>query len=168
MPEEIDLFNQALGQYAAGADLLEAALNGLTETDLDLALEPESWTIRQIVHHIADGNELWKYCIKAALVNPKVLFSLHWYWDRPQVDWAINWAYGSLPIAPSLQLLRTNRQQIVELLHLSPQAWENSIWVEWPHRPAGQVSIRNLLEMQASHVAGHIEDIRRIRQKYQR
>ena len=167
MAEEIDLFNQTLIQYAAGPDLLEAALIGLSEADLDLAADPNGWTIRQIVHHITDGDELWKFCIKAALGNPEGHFSLRWYWDRPQVDWASIWAYERLSIDMSLQLLRTNRHQIVELLKLSPQAWQKSIWVEWPRCPAEQVTIRYVLEMQTGHVSGHIDDIQLIRRAFQ-
>lgn len=163
MAEEIELFNKALTQYAAGPDLLEAALSGLSEADLDLAADHDCWTIRQIVHHIADGDELWKFCIKAALGNPQGPFSLEWYWDRPQVDWASDWAYDRLSIATSLQLLRTSRRQIVELLQQSPQAWQKSIQVKWPHRTAEQVTIGYVLEMQAAHVGGHIEDIQMIR-----
>jgi hypothetical protein len=47
-----------LTRYAEGPEQLEAALAGLEETNLDVADTPESWTIRQIVHHIVDGDDL--------------------------------------------------------------------------------------------------------------
>ena len=73
-----------LALYADGPAQLEAVLMGLTESDLDLAQTSDSWTIRQIVHHLADGDDLWKTCIKAALGNSEGSFSLQWYWDKPQ------------------------------------------------------------------------------------
>ncbi|NTU56358.1 MAG: DinB family protein, partial [Anaerolineales bacterium] len=65
-----------LTQYADGPSLLDSALSGLRETDLDLAPSADSWSIRQIVHHIVDGDDIWKTCIKTALGNSEALFSL--------------------------------------------------------------------------------------------
>ena len=64
-----------LALYADGPTQLEAVLMGLTESDLNLAQPGDSWTIRQIVHHLADGDDLWKTCIKAALGNSVVSLS---------------------------------------------------------------------------------------------
>jgi len=47
-------------------------------------LTPGAWTIRQIVHHVAGGDDLWKAAIKAAIGNSRGLFSYCWYWDKPQ------------------------------------------------------------------------------------
>ena len=61
---------------------LEAAVAGLSENELD---SPRGgWSIRQIVDHIVDGDDLWKTCIKAALGNSEGQFSLLWYWDLPR------------------------------------------------------------------------------------
>ncbi len=155
-----------LALYADGPAELEAALMGLTESDLDLALTGDSWTIRQVVHHIADGDDLWKTCIKAALGNREGLFSLQWYWDKPQTEWAENWKYANRRIEPSLALLRANRQHIVELVQQTPDAWEKSIRVKWPEGEEERITIGEVLEMQASHVVGHINDIRMIRQAH--
>lgn len=155
-----------LALYADGPAQLETALMGLTESDLDLAQTSDSWTIRQIVHHLADGDDLWKTCIKAALGNSEGLFSLQWYWDKPQIEWAENWKYADRRIESSLALLRANRQHIVELVHQTPGAWEKSIRLKWPEGEEERITIGEVLEMQASHVVGHIDDIRMIRQRH--
>ena len=80
-----------LALYADGPAQLEAMLMSLTESDLNLSQTGDSWTIRQIVHHVADGDDIWKTCIKAALGNSEGLFSLQWYWDKPQIEWAENY-----------------------------------------------------------------------------
>ncbi|MBX6341716.1 MAG: VOC family protein, partial [Thermomicrobiaceae bacterium] len=49
-PEEI------VALYAEGPAALERALAGLDGADLDLARAPGAWTIRQIVHHVADSD----------------------------------------------------------------------------------------------------------------
>lgn len=156
----------SLALFADGPAQLEAVLMGLTESDLNLAQTSESWTIRQIVHHLADGDDLWKTCIKAALGNSEGLFSLKWYWDKPQTEWAENWKYANRSIEPSLALLRANRHQIVELVQQTPDAWEKSIRLKWPESEEERITIGKVLEMQASHVVGHINDIQMIRQTH--
>ena len=155
-----------LALYADGPAQLEAVLMGLTESELDLAETGDSWTIRQIVHHLADGDDIWKICIKAALGNREGLFSLQWYWDRPQTEWAETWGYANRNIESSLALLRANRHHIVELVGQTPDAWERSIRLKWPDGEEERITIGEVLEMQASHVVGHINDILMIRQAH--
>ena len=152
-----------LALYADGPAQLEAVLSGLSEVDLDLAQTGDSWTMRQIVHHLADGDDIWKTCIKAALGNGEGLFSLQWYWDKPQTAWAENWNYARRSIESSLALLHLNRQHIVELIGQTPNAWEKSIRIKWPDGEEERITIGEVLEMQASHVVGHIHDIQMIR-----
>jgi hypothetical protein len=64
------------------------------------------------VHHITDGDDLWKTFIKQAISNLGSEFSLEWYWQMPQVDWAGEWTYEDRPIEPYLALLRANRNDI--------------------------------------------------------
>jgi hypothetical protein len=166
MTEQADNPDVTLTQYADGPAQLEAVLIGLTESDLNLAQTIDTWTFRQIVHHIVDGDDIWKTCIKAALGNPEGLFSLQWYWDRPQAEWAENWRYANRAIEPSLALFRANRHHIVELAQQTPNAWEKSIRIKWPHRKEERITIGHVLEMQTRHVVGHISDIQTIRRAH--
>jgi hypothetical protein len=151
-----------LAQYADGPAQLEAVLCGLTESDLDLAKSPDSWTIRQIVHHIVDGDDIWKTCIKAALGNGEGLFSLEWYWAKPQTEWAENWKYTDRPIESSLALFRANRHHIIELIQKTPNVWEKSIRIKTPRNEEPRITIKEVLEIQAPHVFEHIADIQSI------
>jgi uncharacterized damage-inducible protein DinB len=155
-----------LARYAEGPAQLEAALRDLSESDLDLALAADSWSIRQIVHHLADGDDLWKMCIKAALGNSDGLFTLQWYWDKPQTEWVENWKYARRDIRSSLALLRANRQHIMELMQQIPKAWEKSIRLRPPNGQEERVTIGEVVEMQANHIVGHIHDIQSIRQAH--
>jgi hypothetical protein len=58
---------EILRHYAQGPALLEAVVAGLGETDLDRRLDEHSWSIRQIIHHLADWDDIWKVCIKRRL-----------------------------------------------------------------------------------------------------
>jgi len=153
-----------LARYADGPAQLESAISGLKESELDLAQGSDSWSIRQIVHHLADGDDIWKIAIKAALGNSGGTYSLLWYWDKPQEEWAECWDYAGRGIESSLALLRANRRHMVELLQQIPDAWERYIFIQRPDGERRQATVGYIVEMQANHVPGHIDDIRRIRQ----
>jgi hypothetical protein len=162
MTKLADIVNNTLALYADGPTLLDSVLVGLSETDLDLALSTDSWSIRQIVHHLADGDDLWKTCIKAALGNEQGLFSLFWYWDKPQMDWSENWHYADRDIDSSLALLRANRYHVTELINKVPGALQKSIRLQRPEGQEERITIGYVLEMQTRHVSEHIKDIQKI------
>lgn len=155
-----------LTQYANGPALLESALAGLRETDFDLALSTDSWTIRQIVHHIVDGDDLWKTCIKMALGNGDALFSLQWYTVRTQMEWSESWAYSRRGLESSLALYRANRGHIVDLLEHHPGAFERSIRFERPGKEEIQITVFDVVELHVNHLTEHIESIQAIRQAH--
>jgi hypothetical protein len=155
-----------LARYADGPAQLEAALAGLGETDLDVAQTAGTWTIRQIVHHIADGDDLWKTCIKIALGNSSGLFSLRWYWDIPQGVWVERWDYAGRAIEPSLALFRANRRHMVQLVQQIPDAWDRCARIVWPDGQEKPISVGYVIEMQGGHAMSHIDDIRTIRQSH--
>jgi len=155
--------SDVLVSYAAGPDRLEAAIAGLSAADLDLALNSDSWSIRQIVHHIADGDDLWKGFVKQAIGHPAGEFTLVWYWQITQDEWAERWAYGERAIEPSLALFRANRAHIVQLLAHRSEAWSNSLLIRRPDGEGAQTSVGWVVAMQARHIDGHLDDIRRIR-----
>lgn len=69
----------AMSRYREGPSLLEAAVTGLKDDVLDSVPSGGGWTIRQIVHHIADGDDIWKLGIKMAVGNDQAEFALGWY-----------------------------------------------------------------------------------------
>jgi hypothetical protein len=155
-----------LAIYADGPDQLETAITGLSGVDLDLAESGDTWTIRQIVHHVADGDDLWKEFVKRAIGSPGGKFDLQWYWSLPQDEWVKSWAYARREIGPSLALFRASRVHIVQLLEHMPDAWERSLMVRSPNGKEQEVTVAWVVKMQADHVLGHVEDIRRIRQAH--
>jgi len=152
----------ALACYADAPAQLEAALAGLEEADLDCGPADGGWTIRQIVHHIADGDDLWGACVKMAL-GSQTGFSLQWYWARSQDEWAKVWRYADRAIAPSLALFRANRAHIVQLVQGVPDAWSRCMLIQMPDGREESVPVGDIIAMQGRHALGHTADIRRIR-----
>src|SRR5207237_9583672 len=55
--------------YTRGGDDVEAALAGLAEADLDLTRTPGEWSIRQIVHHLAEVDAMHLMLFASALAQ---------------------------------------------------------------------------------------------------
>ncbi len=143
--------------------MVVSAIQGLAEVQLDLKLSADSWSIRQLVHHIADGDYLWKEFLLRAMGEAEVEFSLEWYWCLPQDEWVKRWSYAERDVGYSLALFKANRQHTLGLLEQVPGLWERCLLI--PKREGGQekVSVGEVVEMQAGHVLGHVEDIKQIR-----
>jgi uncharacterized damage-inducible protein DinB len=166
MGEQMSDRETAIARYADGPSQLEAAIAGLSQGELDIAESEGTWTIRQIVHHVVDGDDIWKVFVKRAIGNLGGQFNLQWYWDIPQDEWAKSWAYAGREIEPSLALFRSSRRHIVQLLGHAPEAWERRLCIRWPNEEEQKVSVASVVEMQAQHVIGHVDDIWRIRKAH--
>jgi hypothetical protein len=153
--------------YARGPAELDTALAGLSEQELDLTQTDGEWSIRQLVHHIADGADLWKMPLKAALANPGSLYRHDWY--TPDNAWAASLDYAGRAIEPALVLFRANRAHVLQLVRHMPNAWEQSIRFEAPYLPEPeQVTVGEIIKMQATHALSHCEEIRQIRRAHGR
>jgi uncharacterized damage-inducible protein DinB len=154
-----------IARYVDGPALLEQALAGLHEADLDAPPVQGGWTIRQIVHHIVDGDDLWKACIKAALGNEQGEFTLEWYWVVPQDTWAERWAYDRRAIDVSLALFKAIRAHVTQLLAQVPGSWSRSITVRKPRGETSRLTVGAVVDMQAGHAQHHVERILAIRKE---
>src|SRR5918912_3688951 len=137
--------DELLARYTDGPAQLARVLASVTEIELDWAQESNTWTIRQFVHHLADGDALWTNPIKMALGDGPVIFELKWYWTVAQDTWAEHWKYSERSVAPSIALLSANREHVVQLLRHSPEWWERSVTIEWPDGSRGQPTIADII-----------------------
>jgi len=160
-PEQSSL----LSRYLEGPDQLERSIADLSDVQLDASPSDGGWTIRQIVHHVVDGDDLWKVGLKAALGNEEGEFALDWYGMLSQETWADRWGYARRPVDTSLALFRAIRAHIAELLEKVPGAWGRSIDVRTP-QGTERVSVSQVIEMQTRHVTHHVEKIAAIRAEH--
>jgi hypothetical protein len=158
--------DEIISNYGNCPDQLEAAIMGLSETNFNIGPSVECWTIREIIHHIADGDDIWKSFIKQAIGNPGGEFFLDWYWQLPQDEWAKRWNYQTRSIDSSLLVFRANRSHIVQLLRHTPEVMGRSLRVHWPRGGEQDVSVGWVVEMQTQHVIDHVADISKIRKTH--
>jgi hypothetical protein len=123
------------------------------------------WSIRQIAHHVADGDDMWALPIKVAIATPGARYYQDWY--CPDNAWADLLDYAHRDIAPALALLRATRAHTAQLLRCLPGAWERSVLFTGSGmlepRP---ISAGDIVAMQARHALIHADSIQTIRQAY--
>ena len=90
---------------------LKAAVNGLSETQLDTPYREGGWTVRQVVHHVADSHA-------NSYVRFKLALTEDWPTIKPydEAAWAELSDARSLPVGVSLDLLTALHHRWVALL----------------------------------------------------
>lgn len=161
-PENKD---EIIEQFKQGPALLEDAIKDITESNLDYIPESDGWTIREIIHHIADGDDLWKTAIKIALGNEDAEFNLKWYLALPQIEWAKRWNYKKRPVDISLSLFKANRDHIIQLIENSDDGWNRSVRFNDLNDEIKHIPVGFIIKMQSDHVAHHVKRIKSIREE---
>ncbi|MFH4967982.1 YfiT family bacillithiol transferase [Gaetbulibacter sp. M240] len=90
---------------------LEALVKPLTEEQLDTPYRPEGWTIRQVIHHLADSHHHSYTRFKWALTEITPLIKAY-----NEADWAELFDSKTAPIEISLQYLRALHAKLVHLI----------------------------------------------------
>jgi len=153
-----------LKKYLQLPDRLEAAVAGLSESDLDL--RGEGWSIRQYVHHTVEGELMWQLYLRAILGTNGIEFPIQWYFAISQDEWAQHWASDKRAIEPTLALFRASTRSLAELLRcVDPEAWKHYGYVTWPGaKEVTRLTVRDIVLIHIGHMDQHTEDIRSIRE----
>jgi hypothetical protein len=164
-PKEEQKQEKSIAKYAKGVEALDAVLEGLSASDIDLARAEGAWTIRQIVHHIVDAEDIWETCIKAALGNPGCKIDLNWYIIDNKCAGPLDYAHR--PIAEALELFRAIRRHIVEMVKFLPGAWNTPFTAIFSNKPEGfPFTVADVIGFQNLHLLRHIQQIRESRKKH--
>jgi catechol 2,3-dioxygenase-like lactoylglutathione lyase family enzyme len=157
-----------IAAYAGLSNDIAAALDGLTEADLDLERVPNEWSIRQIIHHLALSTSLSLMPIETVLVNPGSVFV------RPPYDqekWVEVLDYKHRPIGTSLALIRAVQAHITQLLLHVPESWDHSIMRKFACNTDDEghkSTLSELITIQIEHTAAHLDEIRQTRKIHHR
>lgn len=158
--------NEILELFKRGPGILENALAGLSDTELDYVPSNGGWSIRQIVHHLVDGDDLWKMYIKIALGNEQAEFTLKWYLALPQTEWANQWSYEKRSIDVSLALFKAIRGHILQLLEYVADGWTKTAKFRDSNGEIEVLPVGFVIQMQADHVVHHVKRILEIRKEF--
>lgn len=136
---------------------LRNAVQGLNEERLDTPYRREGWTVRQVVHHVADSH-----------INAYVRFRLALTEEEPLVRpydeslWAELLDARGAPVEVSLALVTALHDRWVRLLRsLSSAAMARTL----RHPEHGLLTVDHLLQMYAWHGRHHVAHITRLRER---
>ncbi|MEP7353817.1 MAG: YfiT family bacillithiol transferase [Acidobacteriota bacterium] len=90
---------------------LRQVVEGLTESQLDTPYRPDGWTIRQVVHHLADSHMNAFIRLKLALTEHQPVVKTY-----DEARWAELTDSTHYPVEPSLTLLDALHQRFADLL----------------------------------------------------
>lgn len=143
-----------IARYKDGYQAVVAALDGITDSELDTRTEADPWTPRDIVHHLADSEMTSAIRIRRLLAEDSPV--IHGY-DEQGFARALHY---DRPIDSSLDALRAARRSTASLLDcLKDEEWLRA----GTHSESGSYTVEDWLAIYASHAHDHAEQIRRAR-----
>jgi hypothetical protein len=146
---------------------LENDLGGLTYDQLDLSADreayPGTWTIREIIHHLADDGDVWSLRIKQAIATPGITVRMEGYPGNER--WAGALDFEDRDAAPALRLVIAHCAYLIELLIRFAGSWDRTIRViDVESGTERELSVLQMVQMLVEHMEEHMEQIENIRE----
>lgn len=138
-------------------DLLAESVEGLSEEILDSSLRPGGWTVRQVVHHIADTH-----------MNAYIRFRLALTEDSPAITpfnealWAELDDAAHMPVDVSLKLLDALHKRWIRLIRSLDDAQLEAVY---RHPVNGDVRLKKALQLFVWHSYHHMAQITEYRKQ---
>ncbi|MDF1504058.1 YfiT family bacillithiol transferase [Roseisolibacter sp. H3M3-2] len=135
---------------------LRAAVAGLSDAQLDTPYRDGGWTVRQVVHHVADSHANAYIRVKKALTEPGAPIVAY-----EEARWA-ELPDSRLPIDVSLALLDALHVRWVTNLRA---ATPDDLVKTYRHPELGEVPLTSAMAMYAWHGRHHTAHVTRLRER---
>lgn len=133
----------------------ERAVNGLSEHQLDTPYRANGWTVRQVLHHLADSH--MNAFIRTKLILTEENPTLKTY---EQEDWAQTPDARALPAETSLNILTGLHERWVHLLrNTKGEEWRRTAM----HPENGLMTLDDIVALYARHGENHVAQITGLR-----
>jgi len=131
------------------------------EEGLDWNESEGEWTIRQVIHHVAEDCNVYAFIIERALALPgsKVVFG-----DFPGNDaWADSLDFGNRPVEPAVDLMHAHRKFLAELVSHFPDRWKNNVrFFNDEGKELATSTVKQMIIMLTEHMNEHTEMVTKI------
>ena len=147
--------NQMIAKIRELPATVEAAVKGLNNEQLDTPYREGGWTVRQVVHHLADSH-------MNAFVRAKLMLTEEKPTLKPydQEKWARLKDTIGTPIQSSLSILRGVLDRWTVLFEtLSESSWTRQAF----HPEIGDIAVEDLLTTYARHGENHLGQITKLK-----
>jgi len=146
----------AIAHFAALPGEIRGAVQGLSEAQLDTPYRPGGWSVRQVVHHLADSHLNALIRVKLALTEENPVIKPY-----DEKRWA-ELADNRLPVAPSLAILEGAHARLVAVLAAMPaEAFTRPLL----HPVGGPQTIDTVVALYSWHGRHHLAHITGLRQR---
>ena len=136
---------------------LSWAVTGLTQPQLDTPYRPGGWTVRQLVHHMADSHMNAFTRFKLALTETEPTIKTY-----EESLWAELADTRTPPIEPSLAIVENlHKRWVILLRSLRPTDWPR----KFRHPEWGLATVDFLLAQYAWHGRHHVAHITSLRER---
>jgi hypothetical protein len=136
---------------------LETVLAGLDEQQVDTPYRPDGWTVRQLVHHIADSHMNAYMRFRLALTEQEP--SIKGYDEKAWAELADS---RSMPVTVSVQLLSALHARWAALLAaMQPEDFTRTL----VHPVNGKGTLERYTALYAWHGTHHVAHIQRLRDR---
>jgi uncharacterized damage-inducible protein DinB len=146
-----------IGQLGEAPGRLRAAVAGLSEIELDTPYRPGGWTVRQVVHHLADADTNWYIRTKLALTETQPAIKPY-----DEAAWAELPDARTGPTEPSLVIFEKLHERWVLLFHsLTAEDWAR----KFQHPERGVLDLDYILVSMVWHARHHTAHITELRKR---
>lgn len=147
----------AIATLADLPEKLRAAVEGLSAEQLDTPYREGGWTVRQLVHHVADSH-------MNATIRVRLALTEEWPTIKPYDEtlWAQLSDARTAPIEPSLDLVTGLHGRWALLLRsLSEEEWQRG----YTHPENGRQTLAEATALYAWHSRHHVAHITELRKR---
>ena len=128
------------------------ALFSLSDADLALTYAPGKWSVRFILHHLADAETVLFDRVRRVISEPRQVL-----WAFDQDAWARELDYSRVPLAVSRGMYASVREAVI---HYAGRYYESRGHLEFVHSETGVRTLKDEFDKIAAHNAHHLDQIR--------
>jgi hypothetical protein len=140
---------------------LEKVLVQVPESGWDWSEKAGEWSIRQVIHHLAEDLIVYGFILERALATPgcKVFFG-----EFPgNNEWADRLGFEQRPVDLALNLIRAQRPYFAELISHFPEKWDNSVlFYNESGEKLAESNVEKMIMMLNDHMLEHVQMIENI------
>ena len=145
----------AMLDLAEMPEQMRNALDGLSELQVDTPYRPQGWTVRQVVHHVADSHMQALQRVRKALTEESPVITAY-----NEKAWADLHDAHAAPVEWSLELIESLHARWIMLLQsLSEAQWQRS----FVHPERGPQTIEGTAMLYSWHSRHHVAHITHLR-----
>jgi hypothetical protein len=123
----------------------------LADQDLQKNYGPDKWSVRYILHHLADSESVLFYRIRRVISEPNQVI---WFYD--QTAWAKKLDYSKVPLDLAKRIYASSRDGII---FYASHHYESGKEIKFVHSLAGLMTLKEQFDQVVRHNQQHVGSI---------